>query len=271
MVPKPAQPPVLLRPSWRDGVRVLWKMTCRRRAERSVLLVLVVAATYLMYSQHVFSNIIFDVPDTYTPNAGGVCMGSKWPGAVLPLYVITPTYPRAEQLPEITRLGQTLLHVHSLVWVVVEDADWPTESLVRFLEELGICHVYLRARMPKKFRDWNYNLQPRGVANRLKALEWITQNAKFGGTIYFADDDNTYDLRLFEEHARETNLAKLDSVHHAALRRCTGALCIGGHVGVSGNERADLEAKQAAASEGKTLNEFVFCRDHYPVVTITLS
>ncbi|KAF2352584.1 Reverse transcriptase domain [Trinorchestia longiramus] len=44
-----------------------------------------------------------------------------------------------------------------------------------------------------------------------------------------------------------------------------------GHVGVSGNERADFEAKRAAASEGQTLNECVPCRDYYyPLVKVAV-
>lgn len=37
------------------------------------------------------------------------------------IYVVTPTYYRATQLAEMTRLSQTLRHVDALFWVVVED------------------------------------------------------------------------------------------------------------------------------------------------------
>lgn len=41
---------------------------------------------------------------------------------------------------------------------------------------------------------------PRGVANRRAAINWIRQNGKKpGGVMYFGDDDNTFDLRLFDE------------------------------------------------------------------------
>ena len=44
---------------------------------------------------------------------------------------------------------------------------------------------------------------PKGVANRLAGLDWVYNHAKnngdMSGAIYFADDDNTYDIRLFEE------------------------------------------------------------------------
>lgn len=45
---------------------------------------------------------------------------------------------------------------------------------------------------------------PRGVANRRAAINWIRQNGKKPGVMYFGDDDNTFDLRLFNE-IRYTN------------------------------------------------------------------
>ena len=46
----------------------------------------------------------------------------------VPLYVITATYPRMEQLAELTRLGQTLKHVKNLYWIVADDAAVPTKQ-----------------------------------------------------------------------------------------------------------------------------------------------
>lgn len=37
------------------------------------------------------------------------------------IYFITPTYPRREQIAELTRLGQTLMHVPQLHWIVADD------------------------------------------------------------------------------------------------------------------------------------------------------
>ena len=43
-------------------------------------------------------------------------------------------------------------------------------------------------------------VKARGVSNRNKGLQWIRENyVDTRGVIYFADDDNTYDLRLFDE------------------------------------------------------------------------
>ena len=56
--------------------------------------------------------------------------------------------------------------------------------------------------MPDKYKVNGTN-RPKGVENRNKALNWVAAYAKYLssdiGVIYFADDDNVYDLRLFEE------------------------------------------------------------------------
>lgn len=126
------------------------------------------------------------------------CAGSRqdWVDGLPPLYIITPTYPRAEQIPELTRTAQTLLNVANVVWIVSEDAAIPTPQVLQYLNESSLQSVYLRARMPDKYLA--VKNKPRGVANRLAGLQWIRDNAK-DGVFYFADDDNTYDIRLFEE------------------------------------------------------------------------
>lgn len=60
-----------------------------------------------------------------------------------PLYIITPTYRRPEQLAEITRLGYTLKHVPNLFWLIVEDAESRTESVTRLLRQIDVPFVHL--------------------------------------------------------------------------------------------------------------------------------
>lgn len=50
--------------------------------------------------------------------------------------------------------------------------------------------------MPAKYRK--NKIKPRGVSNRNRGLDWIRANAS-EGVLYFADDDNTYDLEIFDE------------------------------------------------------------------------
>ena len=53
--------------------------------------------------------------------------------------------------------------------------------------------------MPKIYQ--REKKKPRGVASRRAGMEWILKNHDWTkvGIMYFADDDNTYDLKLFEE------------------------------------------------------------------------
>jgi len=51
----------------------------------------------------------------------------------------------------------------------------------------------------KDEKTWS---KPRGVAQRNKGIAWLIENSEklhHAGVVYFADDDNTYDIRLFEE------------------------------------------------------------------------
>lgn len=37
------------------------------------------------------------------------------------IYYVTPTYPRPEQVPELTRLAHTLMHVPRIHWIIADD------------------------------------------------------------------------------------------------------------------------------------------------------
>lgn len=51
--------------------------------------------------------------------------------------------------------------------------------------------------MPEKYKNKKGN-KPRGVSNRNRGIAWVRANAT-DGVLYFADDDNTYDVRIFEQ------------------------------------------------------------------------
>jgi len=75
--------------------------------------------------------------------------------------------------------------------------------------------------MPDLFKR-KKGAKPRGVSNRNRGLEWLRINTK-SGVFYFADDDNTYDVRLFEEvstvvlEMQAMNLTREPSVHSSSL------------------------------------------------------
>lgn len=55
----------------------------------------------------------------------------------------------------------------------------------------------LSAPMPDSYKN-RKGSKPRGVSNRNRGLQWLRANAT-KGVFYFADDDNTYDIALFDE------------------------------------------------------------------------
>jgi len=59
------------------------------------------------------------------------------------IYVVTPTYRRSEQIPELTRMAQTLLNVAAIHWIVVEDNATLSPVIARLLQRYGIPHTHL--------------------------------------------------------------------------------------------------------------------------------
>jgi len=51
--------------------------------------------------------------------------------------------------------------------------------------------------MPEKYKQTK-KAKPRGVSNRNRGLEYLREHAT-EGVLYFADDDNTYDISIFEQ------------------------------------------------------------------------
>ena len=120
------------------------------------------------------------------------------------IYFITPTYQRLTQKADLTRLSQTLLHVPKLHWILVEDSHKRTDLVTHFLKNCGVSYTHLAVRTPKQLITKEGDprwLKARGVEQRNLGLKWIRQNFKddMKGVVYFGDDDNTYDLRIFEQ------------------------------------------------------------------------
>lgn len=66
--------------------------------------------------------------------------------------------------------------------------------------------THISSPMPDMYRS--LSLVPRGVANRRAAIQWIRGNAQRPGVLYFGDDDNTFDLKLFDE-IRNTRMVSM--------------------------------------------------------------
>ncbi|KAI6171826.1 Galactosylgalactosylxylosylprotein 3-beta-glucuronosyltransferase [Aphelenchoides besseyi] len=114
------------------------------------------------------------------------------------IFVITPTFPRPERFADMTRLTQTLMHISNLFWIVVEDGHSTVPTVERMLNRSGINFTYLHITNKS-------GLPRRGWAQRNYGLQYIRENyANYnrGGVVYFADDDNSYDIRLFNDYIR---------------------------------------------------------------------
>ncbi|XP_046571885.1 galactosylgalactosylxylosylprotein 3-beta-glucuronosyltransferase 1-like [Haliotis rubra] len=124
------------------------------------------------------------------------------------VYAITPTYARLQQKAELTRLSQTLLHLPNFHWILVEDAPNRTKRATDLLRSSGLSYTHLYALTPEDVKlkpTDSHSSKPRGVSQRNEGLSWIRRHLDpdiHHGVVYFADDDNTYDLRIFAEMRR---------------------------------------------------------------------
>lgn len=121
------------------------------------------------------------------------------------IYIITPTYARPVQKAELTRLSHTFMLVKNIHWIVIEDAEKPSDLVRNFLKLSRLKYTHLSIATPTSYKmsssdpSWR---KPRGVLQRNEGITWLHKNLnqfRDSGVVYFADDDNTYDLQLFEE------------------------------------------------------------------------
>lgn len=121
-----------------------------------------------------------------------------WDPDVPVIYVITPTYARPVQKAELTRLSQTLMLVNNLHWIVIEDSVKKSMLVENLLARTTLNYTHLLAQTPPNYRRKG---SPRGVEQRNEALKWLRKNrsVKDKGVVYFADDDNSYSIQVFEE------------------------------------------------------------------------
>ena len=155
------------------------------------------------YAQPLFSFACFF--DICLNNADGKTVRlPKYTSDYPVIYVITPTYKRLVQKAELIRIIHTFLHIKNLHWIVVEDAPARTELVSKILRKSGLTYTHLFVATPEPMKlqqteaRWR---KPRGLLQRNEGLSWLRDNLSGIGddVVYFADDDNTYDLALFDE------------------------------------------------------------------------
>ncbi|CAG0921023.1 unnamed protein product, partial [Notodromas monacha] len=118
------------------------------------------------------------------------------------IYFVTPTYVRPQQIPELIRLSHTLKLAKNVHWIVAEDSTSCSPQTAEVLRRSGMPYTHLISPMPAYFE--RFLRKPKGVSGRRAALQWLRHHLKDldsqrAGILYFGDDDNTFDLKLFSE------------------------------------------------------------------------
>ena len=144
------------------------------------------------------------------PGRGREPRNESWPRPPPPppepplptIYAITPTYSRPVQKAELTHLANTFRQVAQLHWILVEDAAARSELVSRFLARAGLPSTHLHVPTPRRYKRPGL---PRATEQRNAGLAWLRQRHGHQraqpGVLFFADDDNTYSLELFQEVA----------------------------------------------------------------------
>ncbi|EFP06584.1 hypothetical protein CRE_26858 [Caenorhabditis remanei] len=118
------------------------------------------------------------------------------------IIVVTPTYKRMTRIPDMLRMANTLSHVKDLHWIVVEDGNRTIPAVEEILKRTNLPYTYMAHKTAVGYPR-------RGWYQRTMALKFIRSNTSqiLGkeheeGVVYFGDDDNSYDIRLFTEYIR---------------------------------------------------------------------
>ncbi|KAF8362986.1 sqv-8 [Pristionchus pacificus] len=124
------------------------------------------------------------------------------------IYFVTPTGFRLEQKADMTRLAQTLAQLNrwnacymtklsqalaqvpNLHWIVVEDAETTSKSINDIVKRSRVQFTHIAVATPpeSKMKSTDPNCNNLGSSRT--------------GVVYFGDDDNVYDWRLFDEMRR---------------------------------------------------------------------
>ena len=120
------------------------------------------------------------------------------------VFVITPTYHRLTQKIDLNSMCHTLMSVPKAVWIIIEDSSKPTDLVTRLIQrcKVEIVHLVVPTSSIYKQKGKPWQNLPRGVEQRNAGLNWLREHYSSddcNGAFYFADDDNKYDLRLFED------------------------------------------------------------------------
>ena len=78
---------------------------------------------------------------------------------------------------------------------MIEDSDHKSPFVTQFLARMPFGCTHLFAPTTK----WEKDKHVRGCSQRSAGLQWILDQNITDGVFYFGDDDNAFDIRLFDE------------------------------------------------------------------------
>lgn len=84
-------------------------------------------------------------------------------------------------------------------WIVIEDSEEKSQYITRLLKRSGLLYTHLTMISPPQKPNATGS-DTKAARQRSYAIQYIRQrfSDKLDALIYFADDDNIYDVRLFE-------------------------------------------------------------------------
>jgi hypothetical protein len=122
------------------------------------------------------------------------------------IIVVTPTYKRAEQLQYLRRCLGTFSQIPNLIWIIVEDSKQKSNEICLMLDKSEIRFLHLCIGPTERW----------GNSQRDLGLDYIV-NQNLKGVVYLADDDNYYELKLFDEIRKTRRVAILPVGHLGPL------------------------------------------------------
>jgi len=112
------------------------------------------------------------------------------------IILVTPTYKNPKRVFFIGECIKVFSNIQNLIWILCEDADGIDNEINEMLSKSGITYKYLSFGPTKD----------KGNEQRNFCYEYIVNN-NINGIIYNADDDNEYDIKLFDEIKKTKNIS----------------------------------------------------------------
>lgn len=112
------------------------------------------------------------------------------------LIIVTPTYTNSKRTFFISECIKVFKNIPNLIWVLCEDADGIDIEINEMLTKSCITYKYLSFGPTKD----------KGNEQRNVCYEYIVNN-DINGIIYNADDDNQYEMKLFDEIKKTKNIS----------------------------------------------------------------